>query len=374
MYSYKFAKISFLFLSLTVSSNVFGTSFKNYYLQVNEAEELFVNNDVVKAINLYKKSFQEYKQPFVADCYKAAEIAYYAGDTAQFIDFLNIAFANGMPISALYAAPILLSIKNNNSLLLQINNNYSVERKKFSIDTAERDDLFYKSYVCDSLKVAFGKSGSRNFDIAKKQVEEEDKFRKFIAEKYLSKGIFPSEKLIGIPTDETSIQFREKYSLPDLYPKEDMLKIFSSNGMTVTVKEGDRLECRLAPSAVLNIFIHSTCTIEEYGNLLWESVLNGYMHPKCYGMLEEMCITWNRTSDFSKFSKICNYNRKDAYYNILNYDRIRDNVYVEDPELLKKVEANRAEHYMQKYSVDLKKKALEKAKGFKFFFGWGYYQ
>jgi len=104
-------------------------------------------------------------------------------------------------------------------------------------------------------------------------------------------------------------------------------------------------------------------------------VLNGYMHPKDYGMLEEMCISWNRDNAISRFAKICNYEKKDAYYNILGYNpRHSINTFVTDPALLEEVEKNRADHLMQKYSVDVQKHQLEKEKGFRFFFGFSYYR
>ena len=370
----KFLSVFFIFSATQILAI---ENYSNYYVWVNEAEEAFINHDNKKCFQLYDQAFERYGEPFVKDNYVAAEIAYSTGDTERFIRYLGIAFKNGMPLSALGAAPILKDVQNNLPLYHKIGEQFLLRSKDFKTNIDEIDSLQLRSFADDSLKVAFGKSKNKDTTVAIKFVAGEEAFRQYVYGKYISKGVFPSEKITGIETDTAYVLFRQKYNKVDLYPKDEMAKMFANGGMklsggTVSIAaEADKTEYSLSNTLAFNIFIHSTCTIDKYGRDLWTCVLNGYLHPKDYGMLEEMCLCWNREgSPFFKYAPICNYEKKDAYYNILKPNPFRAvNVFVTDRQLLKKVEENRKEHFMQKYSVDVQKKELEKDKGFKFFFG-----
>ncbi|MCW3124213.1 MAG: hypothetical protein JWQ38_3705 [Flavipsychrobacter sp.] len=338
-----------------------------YYNKVNLAEQQFVNNQVRECLSTYDKVFKEYSQPFVTDCYIAAQIAYSAGDTTRFLNYLGLVFKNGMPITALDAAPMLRNVTGNKPLYNRIQQQFYTKSKLFKVDTVAIDSMQMMGFAADSFKREFEKSMLKNETLVASFTKEEETFRQYVYNKYISRGIFPLEKITGIRTDSTFDNFVLKYNKAELWPKDNTTGV--PEGMTVTGLA--KTEWLLSNTLGFNIFIHSTCTINEYGPSLWQCVLNGYMHPKDYGMLEEMCISWNRKGTFAKHARICDYEKKQAYYNILGYSPLKTINTFTNEALLKAVEKNRADHFMQKYSVDVEKKRLEKEKGFKFFFGFG---
>jgi len=274
-----------------------------------------------------------------------------------------------MPISAIDYAPILKNLQTNKPLYQKIVTEFRNDYKGVKTDRRDIDTMLAMSYVCDSLKFAFGKDKDEN--TARKFLASDETFRQFVYRKYIRKGIFPLEKITGIKTDTTFSSFDERNNKPDIYPKFTPGDTFTTNtGVKIKFGEPEKDDYNLSNTLAFNIFIHSTCVMQEYGKDLWQCVLNGYMHPKDYGMLEEMSIAWNRQSSFSKFSHICDYEKKDAYYNILNNDPSKPiKTFVTDEKLLAEVEKNRKDHLMQKYAIDVEKRKLEKEKGFRFFFG-----
>lgn len=357
-------------------TRVHAVHFGEYYKNINLAEELFIQGHPDQSFLLYDSVFKKYSNPYVFDCYKAAQFAYSVGDTNHFLNYLTVAFSNGMPYSAVIAAPILKSILQNKSLVARLEQIYENNSRNFTVNESDFDELAFKNFTIDSLQLSFAQSDLRDSCIAIEQLKKEDEIRKFVRDKYLKAGVFPSEKILGITQTNTYTNFRSKYNkvLPGA-PLDSGKVGYLKDGTKVLIGNPRIVDYELSNASPLNFFIHSTCTIAEYQPYLWQSVLNGYLHPKYYGMLEEIGISWNRNSLYSRYAKICNYPVKDAYYNILGNElsTTRTNVFVNTPDLLVKVESNREAHYIQKYSVDVQKRNLEKEKGFKLFFGWGSY-
>lgn len=337
-----------------------------YYELINKAGEAFVNKEVKTAYQLYDKAFSAYKQPYVKDCYIAAQIAYASGDTNRFLRYLGIAFANGMPLTAYPAAKILRSTLQNEQLYAQVKAIYKKNSTKFVPDIAESDKLELLSYTNDSLK----KLASIDKESALRFWAHEEKMRAYIEQQYIAKGTFPSEKMFGITSEATREDFKERWNKEPLFDKAQFEKDFKLSGMSVNIADAPREEYSLRYTTGYNVFVHYTCTWKEYKDKLWRCVENGYLSPKEYGLLYETSVLWNRSSPTHKLNKMCDYEPEQAYFNILYKDPFKQQqTYTDSPELLPIVEANRAKYYIQKFSVDKELKKLGKEHGFKFFFG-----
>ncbi|MEO6831568.1 MAG: hypothetical protein ABI378_04685 [Chitinophagaceae bacterium] len=326
---------------------------------------------------MYDKAFVAYPQPFVKDAYIAAQIAYKAGDTGRVLKYFRIAFQNDFPLSAIVAAPMFRDLSQKNPTLYQkLKESYGQFKGTLQIDKSKQEEIFMMGYVNDSLHEAQPKTEAVIHAFA----EHEAAFRKFILDNYLNHGIFPSERILGIRTEEDVLQFYKEYRLSDPYAagraffsklgKQEMsLSGVKTAKITFTAPLEDKVEWSLFNQTALTPFIHYTCTWELYKELLWKAVLNGYLHPKEYGMLQEMSFSWNHERKLS--INECEYKRQDAYFNILGKDVFRPtrNTYVTDSASLVKVEENRAENLMQRFDIDQKKRGLEKSEGFLFFYG-----
>jgi len=356
-----------LLLMLMISPGInkgYSKDFKDYYKSVNEAEEAFVaNGDVKQSFSLYDKAFKSYNRPFVKDCYVAAQIAYCTGDTNHFFHYLSLAFKNGMPLSAYPAAPVLRATLSDEKIYPSVVRCYEANGNAYVIDTAAADRVMLLCYTSDSL----GRVANRDNDIIQKRIAHEAYFTRYVDSVYLTKGVFPSEKLLGITTDKGYDDFVKRYNRKNLFDDAAFSEMF---GGVAQDELANRTEYSLWNNAAFAIFVHNTCTWQEYEKKLWQCVLNGYLSPEDVGLLHEISVLWNRTGAYATAKKICDYPEQEAYYNILPFERMRaKQLYVTDAGKVKVVEQNRAKLYMQKFSVDQQKKKMEKEKGMKFFFG-----
>jgi hypothetical protein len=97
-------------------------------------------------------------------------------------------------------------------------------------------------------------------------------------------------------------------------------------------------------------------------------MINGYIHPKEFGILEETSIIWHQNAAENP-NESCEKAKYKICYNIFAKSPFeKEHIFDNTKDGLKIVEKNRLSIYMQKYSVDLRKKKLEKEIGIKFFF------
>jgi len=352
------------FLFSLIAFSCCAKDFTRYYTLINQAEEEFVMNNSKRSLDLYNKAFREYDKPFVKDCYIATQIAYSLGDTVNFYKYVALAFRNGMPLTAYPAAPILRASYTDVITNKRITELYEQNKGYFSIDTVATDKIHLLCYAKDSMrKIMTRIVNGKPFDdtvLMLKNIELEEKIIKYIDDNYLRKGVLPSEKILGINSEELRADFLLRHNKAGHYDKTELNAVGN-----VT-----KLEYDFFNNTIFSVFIHSTCTWQDYNDKLWKCVMNGYLTPKDYGLLHETSATWNRSNTIHKLRKICDYPQQDSYYNILAFNPThQQQSYTSNPELIKEVEKTRAKYFMQKFSVDQQKKKLEKEQGFKFFTG-----
>ncbi|MFM1947227.1 MAG: hypothetical protein RL207_1510 [Bacteroidota bacterium] len=327
----------------------------DYYLHVNQAEELFVLNHDARCFKEYQKAFRTKAHYFAKDAYIAAQIAYYLKDEKKVVLYLKRAFELGLPFTALKSAPIFQKIETT-SVYPEVVKVFQ-QCKKPTFDAAARDTIYQKCFISDSLKFIMGKDSKK---IAQFN-QFEDSFRDYLKQEYLSKGIFPNENLIGIATDSVFDDFMRRNGHVDPYAAVEKQLFGSTSSIPI--------EYGLVSKYSFSVLLHSSCSFPNYQKFLFDAVMNGYLQPIEYGLLHETSIAWNQQA--SNPNEKCTRLVSDAYYNILEFDPRKDiQTRIDDSntEGIKQVEKNRASIGMQKYSIDQLKRLDQKNLGLKFFF------
>lgn len=326
----------------SISLSINAKDYRTYYKLINKAEENFILKRDKSCLKYYDKAFKKY-EPFLKDPFIASQIALSQGDSVRFFKYIQICFENGMPITALNTSSL---IKNRNVGVLKnkiekvFKESYNVK----SIDKFSQNKLFLQCYQSDSIKVKVGVNS--DFFIS------EDATRKYLLDSFLVVGKFPNERLFGITTSELYYNLLNQNHLPYLYPDDS----------------GFLEEYELRLKCPFNIVLHSKCFYRENKSLFFQAMLNGYLHPKELGILEETSILWYQDISKNDYESCENASYK-ICYNIFNKSPFDSkHIFDDTPEGLKIVEKNRKSIFMQKYSVDLQKKKLEKEIGIKFFF------
>ena len=345
--------------------------FTDYYRLVNQAEAAFVEKNFQKCFRSYDVAFQQVDKPYVSDCYIAAQFAFLQNDTAHYLHYLQLAFDNGMPLSA-YGSALIFRKQETNPAHFQVVKELFAKRKQYSIDTNLVDQIYLMGYRNDSLIKYMNEDSA----MILAHVAQEELMRSFVTENFLLKGQFPNEKNLGIMSPKVRTDFRAKFQKVNLFPPEDEQAMLAAFGAQISDMVLDSVankeEYELRNSTVLCTFIHYTCTWKEYKELLWQAVLNGYLSPRDYGFLHETSAIWNREGLSHRLNKICDYPTPKAYYNINGFSpNYRLQSFVKTPDLLLEVDKNREQIMMQNYSVDLEKRRLEKDFGLRLFYGFG---
>lgn len=95
-----------LSLLLPVQS-CFAANFIDYYKMIALAETAVVNQKYQDAIQLYNDAFSKYPYNNPVDCYVAAQVASYVGDTAHCISFIRKGILYGLPLKTAMENPHL---------------------------------------------------------------------------------------------------------------------------------------------------------------------------------------------------------------------------------------------------------------------------
>jgi hypothetical protein len=81
-----------------------------YYEGIAAAEEAAVNSHYKEALALYKQTFTQYPYNNPVDCYVAAQLASYTGDTSECNQLLQRGISFGLPVQTIRGNPHLASI------------------------------------------------------------------------------------------------------------------------------------------------------------------------------------------------------------------------------------------------------------------------
>jgi hypothetical protein len=334
---------------LLVNLNLFSQEkgYVEYYNLVNRAEEEFVLKMDSSCFKYYDMAFAANK-PFLKDPYIAAQIALYLNDTLRFNHYLAVAFQNGMPLKAVTASKFVQD-RYYPKLYKSVATTYKRHYRQPEIDSVLLGTICMMCYESDSLKLKVGGESQAFYT-------SENETRAFLLESLLKKGVFANEHLLGITSNAMWTEFYKKFNRTDLY---------AGDGLT---NQQYSEECELRLKCPMNILIHSQCFFRENKQLLFKAVQAGYLHPKDYGILEEISVLWFKESTTNPAEK-CKRPTEIVPYNIFGFDPTRKiQTFDGSAEGIKRADANRMRIYMQKYNIDRLKKGLEEKYGFAFFF------
>lgn len=234
--------------------NLPAKNYLDYYHAVAVAEDAVVNGGYEEAIQQYRKTFREYPYNNPIDCYIAAQVAAYTGDTASCIHFLYKGLRFGLPVQTITGNPHLVSC-------FQKTDQHTVDScwrlYQESIDHKARATML-SLIKRDQFLVHSLPPGEHIYDYAPAGSQLKDKYRpvwdSLIHELILlirTSG-FPAQKVIGTQTGEDSL-FRTGPNAVFAYP----------------------------------IFIHHSNAWNQVHELLWPELQQGNITPQMYGCIYE---------------------------------------------------------------------------------------
>lgn len=333
-----------------LSLSTFSQDYSGYYQLINRAEEEFVTHRDARCFETYDEAFTHYS-PYLKDPYIAAQLALYLQDTTRFYQYLGLCFRHGMPLTAIAASDLIRKARKGN-VALRIQQLYADQFRPKQIDQDLLNTICLQCYQSDSIKM---KEGVNTAFYA-----SENATRRFILDSMLMQGKFPNERMLGITTDAM---------WQDFYIANRRTSVYEQSNPFGTADNSHKEDFELRLKCPYNIILHSNCFYTEHKEYFRTAMLNGYIHPKEIGILEETAILWNWNTENEE--ERCERLPFKACYNIFGYNPMRDaaqQTFTDTPDGLLQVEANRAAIFMQKYSVDVQKKEWEKKTDLRFFF------
>ncbi len=339
-----------LLITILLSTTIFckADNYVKYYTLINQAEAYCVYGDNASGFAYYDRAFKEYKRIWPQDAFIAAQFAYRQNNVDKFISYLKMAFDNQLPIEILANVPLFKKLYNNTSTYNKIQDAYKM-RKIFKADSTAYDSMYSYAYKEYSLKSVMGKNAEL---IAKHNTVEAD-WRNYITTNFLNKGQLPNGFVIGLLLNN---EIEDYIKQKKLQPFKDNFASTSGIQLGTPIPEYTLLSNNLA----LIPFLHYSCSKQEYSEQLWQAVLNGYLHPKEYGLIMEFSLQGNAVE------KNC------TYPNAIGYN-IYDNQNPFKPQLTEVeiilMESARTEKFMQSNTVDKLKKELQAKDGMDLFFG-----
>ena len=319
--------------------------FWTYYDLVNTAEAAYLSSDPRGCFAAYDKAFASVDHPFTSDRVIAAEFALDAHDTTRCLGYLAGAVNDGLTRAAVERIPILKATMNDKrfaALFARI----AVEPP--AADPVLRDSVYMGFYREQMVKQKMGRDPALRARMQQLTEENIDAWSR-----YLEKGHFPSERMIGLYTEQGFSDFLKRYGLP---PFQQTVPQIPGVVFGTPIPEDIDLWNKAAYVDIL----HSPCSWQQHRDALWAAVGNGYVHPKDYCAMEEWLV---RSRGNPNYLDSCEVVRQSCYYNILFELR------TDDPDLLKQVEKNRRDLHVQSYAVDQQKRDMEKQRGLVLFFG-----
>lgn len=180
--------ISYIFLFLIVLCKSQTLQLKDkrlirYYELTNDAESNILNNDLLKANNLYKEAFKEFKYPHGKDLENSMTVALKTND-------LETAYAD-------YQHLRCLGKKFDDDFLT---NNLKNPEKYKSITCRNTIDLKYKKNLDSLVKIDqyYRQLSSGNYQVYKKEITESDSIASINLFQLIQKKGFPNEYNIGL--------------------------------------------------------------------------------------------------------------------------------------------------------------------------------
>lgn len=339
------------------------TDYRTYYKAIIKAEKQYVNRQPANAFKTYDAIFKDsaHFTPFIYDVYNAAQFAFVKGDTVHFVKYITLAAKNGLTVVHFFKSPIFRPIicRTKDDSLMQIlnaifkNANYS----PIPFDKKVIKAYYEQQYNQDSLYFAIQQKGDRP---ERAFAETENQFRIFLLNNFLVKGVFPSEKLLGLLPDSKQKLFQWDDDRPLVIPGNIW-------DVDTNVSKGLSLyNNRFA------LYLHNSCSFEKYGSYIWQAVLMGWLPPMQYALLEEACVFKSYGASVVELNvDSCQYPIEKSYFNILDMSWYPQEMqgYLKTKAGQNSVDSNRKSRFIRSLDTQKKMQDLQTEKKLKLFHG-----
>ncbi len=233
-------------------SDVDAKNYLNYYQAVANAEEDIVNGNYRDAIKRYQVLFEEYPYNNPIDCYIAAQVSSYMGDTVTCLDFINKGVNFGLPVQTINSNPHLAG-----------------HLKKVDKHTIESCRGAYEKRIDARARATMLSLIKRDQSVIH--------------------NLLPGESIYG----------PDGYTLKDIYRPlwdslvREVIMLTQSSGFPaqkiIGTQNGEDSLFQAGPNSVfaVYIFIHHGRAWKQVGAMLWQELLKGNITPQMYGVIYE---------------------------------------------------------------------------------------
>jgi len=334
--------IIFLLLALcSITMHAGKDNYMDYYKRINEAEALFLENNIEGALDNYKSIFTDYA-PFAKDCYIALELSAMCCDTGRTAYFLAKGFENGLSWSTVSTIRQVQQLFARYPLYQkQMLNRYKQLRSSY----IARLNCYVRG-ICVSMQ------------------KKDGTFHEIPWDSWGNKNIRDS-LYAKVLTDNVTelVDLVRQYG----FPGEKMIGVFDYE-IDTYCDEGVNL--RLEPVVTL-FFWHQGCGYFLLKNELMDAVKKGELHPRTYALTYEWAFKdiQDRPHNSSKIN-LSKFYKDDCRQN--QSQQFHYNFYIDhrlDHKDTAKVNKDRSALGICSLEHDRRKKEFERKHGVKLFFG-----
>lgn len=277
-------KCIIIFLILT-QLNLYSQNedYKEYYSNIKSAELELLNNNPKKATEIYHSVFKKYKEPFLRDVFVASQVAFYDNNETQFLEFIKMAFKQGMPINTLGSANIFKKMVENKSLFAKVTKLYYENKNRNIKDQKLKDSMLFMFYS-DKITKNDKQKLEEHKEITRKNIA-------FVINYLEANKVFPGEKIIGISYENDldlyikskQLEPIKKYRMgPNLTPIEIETPELVNNDTVIYDLSSMPEELGLKDNISYVFLYHSVCDFYEKKELFKKAILNGTLNPFYY--------------------------------------------------------------------------------------------
>ena len=361
-----FLLLVLFYFSNSCSAQVSGKNYVSYHKAIIAAETaIFLNDDPLKGLTIFKSTFGSYDFCFVDDCLEAFQLALFFNKEDYALFFIRRALDNGFELHLLDVLPHdcpcpgdhwkkLVTIhkpfieKHRAELEKYASGSYPtylkrIDKKLLSLVIRRhvREQLFKNFHSGLSLRMASGREQEMKFQDVEYGAISNDNLR-FI-DSLAKEKIFLGEQNLGIYTDKLA------RSLP-IQSMENclaqMLRFYGLPENTYVPINTERDYYRLNP--VYNMLFHNIKSYNVLHPYKAEAIMKGYLHPREYASLN---YNVHEKLDKQLYLQPCN-----AMADVTAIDKAREQL------------------LLPPYNVDFKKQQFAHQHSLKLFFGFRGYE
>ena len=335
--------------------------FKEYYSNIKSAELELLNNNPKKATEIYHSVFKKYKEPFLRDVFVASQVAFYDNNETQFLEFIKMAFKQGMPLNAIGAADIFKKMVADKSLYAKVTKLYYENKNRNIKDQKLKDSMLFMFYSDQIIKNDKNKSEEYK-EFTRKNIA-------FVIDYLKANKVFPGEKIIGISYEnDIDLYIKSNHLVPikkyRMGPNFTPIEIENPELVNNDTINFDLLsmpdELGLKDNFSYVFLYHSACDFYENKELFEKAVKNGTFHPYFYAFFIDQAHSIFNHPRYA--NNQCKVDKNELHGMKVNPFKPFSQ---EEIEIFNK---NREKMFLHSFEIEKKKRAFAAKNGFNFIF------